>query len=294
MVVRRRRRGIPQRQGRRPQGLACQSPPSRSRSSSHHKPHASYSANAPPSDRLVGRRARNKGGQRARTTDTQLPPARERSPRRREPRNGERGDGSPGGFAGSRATRTLHFDLATHREVPRTRKAASLSAEHLGEAAGTPLRPTRSSTLSPADEVLKTRRAEAMEELVVQRRMLCSQLRAQGESHTFARATARSELQSVELAQQHATTHTRMEMAVSLEAPGQAAHHPRSGRAGGCKPQDFCRTASDPRGRATRGRRVATTPPQWLEKHEGWRLRLKQKPRGSVRPPPHGSVTRRG
>ena len=62
-----------------------------------------------------------------------------------------------------------------------------------------------------------------MEELVVQRRMLYSQLRAQEESHTFARATARSELQSVELAQQHATTHTRMEMAVSLEALGQAA-----------------------------------------------------------------------
>ena len=57
----------------------------------------------------------------------------------------------------------------------------------------------------------------------MQRRMLYSQLRAQEESNPVARATARSELQSVEPAQQHSTTRTQMEMVASLEAPEHAA-----------------------------------------------------------------------
>ena len=52
--------------------------------------------------------------------------------------------------------------------------------------------------------------------------MLFLQTRVQEESQTSTRATARSELQSVELAQQHAANHARAEMVASLGAREQA------------------------------------------------------------------------
>ena len=96
--------------------------------------------------------------------------------------------------------RSFNFDIATPRSGRRS-QPPQLPGELFasprdtdGEAAGVPLPPAGRPTPTLVDEVLKTRRAEAMEEVAVQRHMLHVESRVQEESHTSARATARSEL----------------------------------------------------------------------------------------------------
>ena len=58
----------------------------------------------------------------------------------------------------------------------------------------------------------------------MQRHMLHTQSRVQEELHTSARASARSELESMEIAQQRTINHARVETAASLGAREQALH----------------------------------------------------------------------